>query len=188
MTGPTDQDIRTRVQALEEALRHLITYFENDDVHDEGAFDENCSDCVALQDARQALLPALPTNPGGLGNQGLSSASIETAAIPQEVRPAGSEPSRSRWPKSGDQMRFLGENGYDYQLQAALNVFEIGEVVTVEDIKIGSWEHSIQFREHAGRWNGVMFQLHAAAPSSATLNAGQAPGMNKESSPKGAKT
>ena len=39
----------------ETALRDLIEHFEGDQEHDEGAFDEGCPDCLALQFARQAL-------------------------------------------------------------------------------------------------------------------------------------
>lgn len=46
-----------RVRVLEGALSALIVHFEGDELHDEGAFDIECPDCVALEAAR-ALLPA----------------------------------------------------------------------------------------------------------------------------------
>ncbi|PSA72837.1 hypothetical protein, partial [Corynebacterium diphtheriae] len=45
-----------RAGELEGALSALITHFEGDELHDEGAFDIECPDCVALEAAR-ALLP-----------------------------------------------------------------------------------------------------------------------------------
>ena len=53
------RDSANSAQALadryEKALSGLIEHFEGDQEHDEGAFDEGCPDCLALQFARQAL-------------------------------------------------------------------------------------------------------------------------------------
>lgn len=46
-----------RAGELEGALSALIVHFEGDELHDEGAFDIECPDCVALEAAR-AILPA----------------------------------------------------------------------------------------------------------------------------------
>jgi hypothetical protein len=64
------------------------------------------------------------------------------------------------WPKSGDKMRFLAKNGYDYQLEAALDVFEPDAVVTVKRCIVHDWSHEVEFAELPGKlWNGVMFKL-----------------------------
>ncbi len=67
--------------------------------------------------------------------------------------------ARPRWPAAGDKMRFLGKNGYDAELERALDTFEIGAVLTVKDCRVGGWEHSVAFEGVQGRWNGVMFEL-----------------------------
>lgn len=52
-------DRAASLQALadryEKALERLIEYFEDGEAHGEGAYDEGCPDCQALQLARQAL-------------------------------------------------------------------------------------------------------------------------------------
>jgi hypothetical protein len=67
--------------------------------------------------------------------------------------------SQREWPAKGDRMRFLGENGYDHELKAALKVFDIGREYEVVDCDVQSWSHSISFVGISGRFNGVMFAL-----------------------------
>lgn len=69
------------------------------------------------------------------------------------------EPTRMHgFPWKGDTMRFLGENGYDFEREKALKVFQIGSDYEVEDCDVGDWSHSVKFVGIDGRWNGVMFQ------------------------------
>lgn len=63
------------------------------------------------------------------------------------------------WPAKGDKMKFLAANGYDHQLEAAKAKMKEGEILTVNNIRVGSWESSIEFEELTGRWNSVMFEL-----------------------------
>lgn len=68
------------------------------------------------------------------------------------------EPTRFLgWPFKGDRMTFLGKNGYDYELVAAMKVFEVGKEYEVADCEVGDWHHTISFVGVDGRWNGVMF-------------------------------
>lgn len=46
--GAGDEDCET-------ALRKLVAHFEGGEDHGEGAFDESCPDCVALEEARALL-------------------------------------------------------------------------------------------------------------------------------------
>lgn len=48
----TAQQSEARVR---EALEVLIRHFEGDELHDEGAFDPACADCLALDEARKVL-------------------------------------------------------------------------------------------------------------------------------------
>ena len=89
-------------------------------------------------------------------------------AIPAGVRavlallsvqaPAGSEVTRHLWPRQGDWMRFLGQNGYEHELAAAMQVFKVGHEYEVVDCEVGSWHHSVAFVGIPGRFNGVMFE------------------------------
>ena len=63
------------------------------------------------------------------------------------------------WPEAGDFMRFLGKNGYDFELQRAITVFTVGDEYEVEDCKVHSWSHAIKLKGIDGRWNGVMFDF-----------------------------
>lgn len=72
---------------------------------------------------------------------------------------AEGEPTRMPgWPWKGDRMKFLGENGYDSERKAALEVFEVGKEYEVADIEIGDFHHTIAFVGIPGRYNGVMFE------------------------------
>lgn len=76
--------------------------------------------------------------------------------------------SERGWPKRGDTMRFLGRNGYEFQLAEALKQFTPGETYTVSDCRVGSWDHSISFEGVDGRFNGVMFEDAALSASDKT--------------------
>lgn len=63
-----------------------------------------------------------------------------------------------RWPQPGDKMRFLGENGYPFQLEAAMREFKVGEIVTVDFVEVASWHTGIKFLGRNGWHNSVMFE------------------------------
>lgn len=63
----------------------------------------------------------------------------------------------------GEKVRFLGEGGYPYQLDEALNRFETDEALKVEDVSIGDWQSTYRFEGVNGRWNTVMFEPEAAS-------------------------
>ena len=65
-------------------------------------------------------------------------------------------------------MRFLGRNGYDFQLAEAMKKLTPGETYTVRDCRVGSWEHSISFDGIEGWFNGVMFEPAALSASDKT--------------------
>lgn len=56
----------------------------------------------------------------------------------------------------GAKIRYTGEGGYDYQREAADKIFEVGQVLTVEGMEVGSWSSSVKID---GKWyNTVMFE------------------------------
>lgn len=58
----------------------------------------------------------------------------------------------------GTKVRFLNQNGHDYQREDALKYFAEGQVLTVDEIDVGSWSSSVKFQELPGKWfNTVMF-------------------------------
>ncbi len=75
-------------------------------------------------------------------------------------------PTTKRWPAKGDWMTFLGRSGYEFELTAARNRFEIGKQYLVEECNVQSFSHSIKFDCMEGWFNGVMFEL--ASPISST--------------------
>lgn len=86
--------------------------------------------------------------------------SIDAArlAVPStELPPA--KPKPSRWPQPGDKMRFLGQNGYQSELEAAMKIFTVGNEYTVHACDVQSFSHSVQFVGVKGHFNGVMFEL-----------------------------
>lgn len=64
-----------------------------------------------------------------------------------------------RWPRKDDWMKFLGKNGYEFELKAALEIFDTDEKYLVEDCNVGNWSHSVKFCGIDGWHNGVMFEL-----------------------------
>ena len=88
---------------------------------------------------------------------------VRKAASNAEVESAA-EVGR-RWPKPGDRMRFLGQNGYDGERADAQEVF--GGVVhdlVVKKFNLGDWRSTIEFEGIAGHWNSVMFDFVSRAP------------------------
>ena len=59
--------------------------------------------------------------------------------------------------KPGTKVKFLGCNGYEFELQEAMKTFVPGEILTVDNIEVGGWSSSAEFEEFPGRWNTVMF-------------------------------
>lgn len=61
-------------------------------------------------------------------------------------------------PQAGDQVRFLGCNGYPAQLEDAKKHFEVGQVLTLRAVNMFNWHTDYYFEEgpqHA--FNSVMF-------------------------------
>ena len=64
------------------------------------------------------------------------------------------------WPRPGDLMLFTNAGGYDHEQKEAAGLFSEWTLYRVKDIRIGSYDHRIEFKHLPGRWfNGVMFQL-----------------------------
>lgn len=57
----------------------------------------------------------------------------------------------------GTKVRFLNENGYDFELEHAKKVFDVNKTYTVKDITIYSSSSDVVFEEVDGEWNTVMF-------------------------------
>lgn len=72
-----------------------------------------------------------------------------------------------QWPEPGDEMEFLASNGYPAELEHAMTIFTKGQILTVESCEVGGFDHRITFKGVKGRWNGVMFALRPASPSTA---------------------
>jgi hypothetical protein len=58
----------------------------------------------------------------------------------------------------GERVRFLGKGGYPQQLDEAIGEFDVGEELTVKDVRIGDWASTYRFNGVDGRWNTVMFE------------------------------
>lgn len=82
---------------------------------------------------------------------------VDRALIDEQRQPPA--PEQTRWPIKGDWMKFLGQNGYDHELEEALKIFTVGREYLVHDCNVQSWSHSIQFNGVRGWYNGVMFEL-----------------------------
>lgn len=75
-----------------------------------------------------------------------------------EGLPKPAKPEPTRWPAKGDRMKFLGVNGYPFELEAAKKIFTAGNIYRVHACNVESWSHSIQFDDVKGWFNGVMFE------------------------------
>jgi hypothetical protein len=124
------------------------------------------------QDIHAAILAALGTTDQG----SRSKASVPTEGHDTAV--LGGGPRRLKWPEKGTRLRFLGQNGYDFQLQEALRVLSAGAVYTCSDCRVGDWEHSVALEGVPGRFNGVMFEI-VSAPAS-PIPGGYEPNEPKE--------
>lgn len=69
------------------------------------------------------------------------------------------ERARGRFPGAGDKVRFIGRNGYDFELVQAMIEFEVGEIVTVAKTCIGGFKSSYRFEGRNDSFNTVMFEL-----------------------------
>ena len=58
----------------------------------------------------------------------------------------------------GEKVMFLNENGYDHQRQQASRIFEVGQVLVVEETNIGSFSSTYKFKNHKNHYNTVMFE------------------------------
>ena len=64
---------------------------------------------------------------------------------------------KSDSPPAGRKIRFLGQNGRDSQLQEALDIMPVGQILTVKEIYVGGSCSYVEVEEHEGRFNTVMF-------------------------------
>ena len=60
--------------------------------------------------------------------------------------------------KPGEKVMFLAENGYHLQLVQASKIFELGQVLVVEETNIGSFSSTYKFKNHKNHYNTVMFE------------------------------
>lgn len=61
--------------------------------------------------------------------------------------------------KKGEWVRFLSENGYDSELTQARRYFQKGQLMQVQDVRIGDWHSHYFFKGiHSGGFNTVMFE------------------------------
>lgn len=81
------------------------------------------------------------------------------SALPSTVLSTAAVPETKRWPTKGDTMKFLGKNGYPFELEAASKLFNVGQALIVEDCRVENWSHSVKFVGVPGCYNGVMFEL-----------------------------
>ncbi len=70
----------------------------------------------------------------------------------------GVELNQGDWPQPGDKMRYLGENGLEYQREHADQIIGPGTILTVVECYVGSFSSKIVFEEFPGEWNSVMFE------------------------------
>jgi hypothetical protein len=64
------------------------------------------------------------------------------------------------WPR-GLKVKFLGKNGHDDEREKALELFEVGQILTVKSSRTRSYSSSVQFEEVDGVFNTVMFEPYA---------------------------
>ncbi len=57
----------------------------------------------------------------------------------------------------GDKVKFLGRNGYDSELEYALSLFEVGDLLEVERVNVGGSKSSYKFVGMEQDFNTVMF-------------------------------
>ncbi len=82
-----------------------------------------------------------------------------------QASPVPTKPEPTRWPAKGDRMKFLGVNGYPFELEQAKKIFTVGQSYRVHACNVESWSHSVQFDGIKGWFNGVMFERTSEVPS-----------------------
>lgn len=87
-----------------------------------------------------------------------SRASTKTAS---GLGPLGFDPARKGWAQPGEQVMFLGENGYEMEREKALALWAPGTVLTVRETNIGDWSSTYRFDDYTGAFNTVMFAQRA---------------------------
>lgn len=61
--------------------------------------------------------------------------------------------------KKGARVRFIGRNGYDHQLEAAMKLLTVDAVYTVNSVNAGDWSSGVFLDEFPGiSFNTVMFE------------------------------
>jgi hypothetical protein len=59
---------------------------------------------------------------------------------------------------TGTKVKFLDENGYEFDKSAARRFFSKGQTLTVKTIAVGGWVSYVEFEECPGKmFNTVMF-------------------------------
>lgn len=62
------------------------------------------------------------------------------------------------WPDKGEKVRFINQNGYDYELSYAREHMDEGHILTIKSVQIGDWRTFYEFEELPGKfYNSVMF-------------------------------
>jgi len=107
-----------------------------------------------------------PDGSGYSPKGGAAKASPAEPSIPNAARFYGDfshvDPHALGMARPGENVRFLGCNGYPAELKEALSWFAPNEVLTVEACNISGWSSSYRFVGRSRLWNTVMF-----APASA---------------------
>lgn len=77
-------------------------------------------------------------------------------------------PDKHGIPSSGDEVIFLGRNGFMDELEYAKTIFTVGQVLTVLSTEVQNWHSSLKFEGVTGQqtsFNSVMFELVGEQPS-----------------------
>ena len=62
-------------------------------------------------------------------------------------------------PPRGRKVRFLNDNGRDFEREIANQLIEEGEILTVKEIFVGTYRSTVEFVEYPGKeFNTVMFE------------------------------
>lgn len=69
--------------------------------------------------------------------------------------------------KAGDQVRYLGKNGYDWEREEAGKRFKVGELLAVERISVGHSSSRYYFKDVPSYYNAVMFETVRAEDAAA---------------------
>lgn len=68
-----------------------------------------------------------------------------------------------KWPQNGEWHVFIGKNGWPSQLEAAVKMFEKGELLLAKRCEVGNWSSSVEFYGYPGSYNTVMFKKYVDA-------------------------